>query len=192
QKKLKKSFGNYLCSILSEDDTIVFLLNSVKQNVATKNIPGPLKLPFIGSIVIYEYTDSQLEKKYRTFGVFSVDLFVASFFAVTKPSIVKNFFENYNSFSKQNYILQKGELFLPNTLLVASPKFWRLKRKFYSPVFTSVNLKKYETIINRESKYMLDTIDSLVENYFDIKHIIDQHLAIGHKVRPIRYGTKSN
>ncbi|RWS23677.1 cytochrome P450 monooxygenase-like protein, partial [Leptotrombidium deliense] len=125
----------------------------------------------------YSYID-QLEKQYREFGLISVKLFLVSFVAITKPSLIKKFFENYNTFSKQNFILKKGELFIPDTLLVASPRLWRLKRKFYSPIFTSVNLRKYESIINRETKYLLSQIDSLVENCFDIRHVIDQHVCL--------------
>ncbi|RWS19526.1 hypothetical protein B4U80_14412, partial [Leptotrombidium deliense] len=114
-----------------------------------KTIPGPGKVPLLGSLSIvfffisnfrnknfttitYELFD-RLEEKYREFGIISLKLFGVSINLVTKPDLIKFFFKNYNSFSKQNYVLQKGELFIPNTLLVASPNYWRLKRKFYSP-----------------------------------------------------------
>ncbi|RWS24259.1 cytochrome P450 6A1-like protein [Leptotrombidium deliense] len=161
------------------------------------SFPGPkINIPFIGSLevilnglkiyfspnfmsLMYEYVKT-LNSKYGKSGKFCIFAGNRTIVILTKAPLIKKYFEKYGSFTTQDTAIQKGENVFPKIMLVLGPDKWKLRRKYLSVAYTSTNLKVFETIINRETKFMLHTIaEEYVDNGFiDIRKLITTHVCL--------------
>ncbi|RWS22410.1 Cytochrome P450 4C1-like protein [Leptotrombidium deliense] len=88
------------------------------------------------------------------------------------------FFENNGSFTRQNIFFQLVRVLFPKILLASPPHLWKIKRKYLSESFKKPCLKSFEEIVNRESKFILNTIEEKVDKgFFDIRKVIEKHVC---------------
>ncbi|RWS20524.1 hypothetical protein B4U80_14260 [Leptotrombidium deliense] len=165
----------------------LFICKSKNDHIA---IPGPKRLPLIGTcevliigaknalkfvlLVVWKLM-RKYGKEFKERGFYFVKIFHYNAVFITKPSLIKNFYEKYNSFLEQSILLQVTEIFAHESILAALPDLWKLKRKFYSPAFKTINLRRYETVINRETVNIINAIDCYKGKEFDIREIIEKH-----------------